>query len=317
MLKLMLEMNDGMNKIVIKKSKLLINIREYYRILENKMLLDLIAFVFIVVLAFVLCMNDNNYRCMLSHIILGLSVIVFYKLIKYFNLNKSFNNLNKTIMKDGLVKDNVMKEPFTDAVTNSINDFISGNAAVGSSILSSSQAQSLSASDLASYNDKLSQLINALNDLKTQQSTIPTNVAVSPDSIQKLDLESQQQYQMFQIDYLNKQLQNAKDIINAQTVANTSTNYKPIKVYSSCVISNANGTTSVDVPVNSSTASHSTILPGSSSASTQQMLQTIGQTGTGNSTGVGTSQFLNLSPSTGAFGNLFNNLANGNINVKL
>jgi hypothetical protein len=250
-------------------------------------------------------MNDNNYRCQLSHIVIGLSVIVFYKLAKYYNLNKTLT----TSTTKGLT------EPFSpDSMTTSINDFIS-NTSVSGSILTSDQAKALSPSELTAYNDKLTQLINVLNDIKTQQVAPPANVAVSPDSIQKLDLESQQQYQMFQIDYLNKQIQNAKDIINAQTVANSSTNYKPIKVYSSCVISNADGSVSVDKPLNASAASQSIAGLQPNNSTTQQMLQTIGQQSGTQPTNA--SQFLNLSPSTGVFNNILNKLANGNVNINV
>jgi hypothetical protein len=260
-------------------------------------------------------MNDNNYKCQLSHIILGLSVIVFYKLAKYFKLNQSVKSLSAF----------TVKENFDDSITSSINDFLSGNA-VGNSVIKPNQAQSLSPTDLALYNQKLTDLINAINDLKNQQNSHPPNVAVSPDTVQKLDLESQQQYQMFQIDYLNKQIQNAKDIINSQTVNSASANYKPIKVYSSCVISNANGTTSVDVPVNSQSPLSQLQQSTSSSQNnpaTHQMLQTISQgnpqmqSSSSNSGNVDSNSLLNLSSSTGIFGNLFNRLANGNVNVSI
>ena len=266
------------------------------------MILDLVAFIFIVILSFILCMNDNNYRCQLSHIVIGLSVIVFYKLAKYYNLNKSINENTRITT--------TTKEHFSgDTMTSSINDFIS-NTSISDSVLSNEQAKSLSPTDLSSYNDKLTQLVNVLNDIKNQQTSTPANVAVSPDSIQKLDLESQQQYQMFQIDYLNKQIQNAKDIINTQTVANSSTNYKPIKVYSSCVISNADGTTTLDKPTNTLQST-----PMQSTPANQQMLQTISQANPANNTG--SNQFLNLAPSTGIFNNILNNLAKGNVNINL
>ena len=287
------------------------------------MILDLIACIFIVVLSFILCMNDNNnYKCQLSHIILGLSVIVFYKLAKYFKLNQAVKSLSTNTVKENC------NEHFNDSITSSINDFLSGNS-VGNSVLTPNQAQSLSPTNLASYNQKLTELINSINDLKNQQNAPPPNVAVSPDTVQMLDLESQQQYQMFQIDYLNKQIQNAKDIINSQTVINESTNYKPIKVYSSCVISNANGTTSVDVPVNSSQtplsqrnqSAYSSSASAQYNPATQQMLQTISQ---GNPQSQGSMQSgntgsnsLNLSSSTGLFGNLISGLSNGNVNVSI
>ena len=283
------------------------------------MIIDLIACIFIVILSFILCMNDNNYKCQLSHIILGFSVIVFYKLAKYFKVNQLVKSLSA----------NTVKEHFNDSVTTSINDFLSGNL-VDNSILTPNQAQTLSPTNLASYNQKLNELINSINDLKNQQNTPPLNIAASPDTVQKLDLESQQQYQMFQIDYLNKQIQNAKDIINSQTINNSAANYKPIKVYSSCVISNANGSTSVDVPVNSQTPLSQLKQTTSSSQynpATQQMLQTIGQSNPQSqglmqpsllqSGSTPPNSIMNLSSTTGMFGNLINGLANGNVNVSI
>ena len=111
------------------------------------MIIDLITIIFIVVLSFVLCMNDNNYKCQLSHIIIGLSVIVFYKLAKHFKLNQSIQS-NQSLNK---------KEAFSDPVTNSINDFISGSVS-GGSVASPSQLGKLSSTELTAYSDKLTQL---------------------------------------------------------------------------------------------------------------------------------------------------------------
>jgi hypothetical protein len=269
------------------------------------MMLDLIAFLFIIILSFILCMNNNNYNCQLTHIVIGLSVIVFYKLAKYYNLNKSITNITT---------------PIHEPMTNSINDFISGTS-ISETILTNEQAKRLTPTELSSYNDKLNQLINVLNDIKNQQNSTPSNIAVSPNNLQKLDLDSQQQYQMFQIDYLNKQIQNAKDIINAQTIADSSTNYKPIKVYSSCIISNADGTTTLDKPIQPLGTQNNTNQLNNSS--TQHMLQTIGQTNlqTGDNIPYGnsrdTGQFLNLAQSTGLFNNILNNLSKGNVNINI
>lgn len=281
------------------------------------MMLDIIAIIFIIGLSFVLCMKDNNYNCQMSHIVIGLSVMVFYKLAKIFKLNKNTNEAFDT--------------------TADLNAFITGNV-VGNVVAAPNNLQNLSASDLSAYNDKLDALITAINNLYNQQANPSPNLSVSPNNIQKLDLESQQQYQMFQIDYLNKQIQNAKDIINAQTMAANNTNYKPIKVYSSCVISNANGTTSVDTPVSPNTSSTAFLQPalggtsGGSTGTGSSGGTSGGSTGTGSSTGtstlgvaagsspgLATSNFINLSPSTGVFDRFINNLANNNgkININL
>jgi len=279
------------------------------------MILDIVAIVFIIGLSFILCMKDNNYNCQLSHIVIGLSVMVFYKLarvLKLKNANEGFDNN-----------------------TNSLADFLSGNA-IGSSILTPNQAQTLSPSELVNYNNKLDSLINALSNLNNQNNSSQINLSSSPDNIQKLDLESQQQYQMFQIDYLNKQLQNAKDIINAQTITNNNSNYKPIKVYSSCIVSNADGTTSIDKPITSSKNNILATNPdmgnalgtGASTDTSTGMngyrvnQQTSGLPGSnmiGNNLSSNQSNFMNLSPSTGIFNDFITKLGNGqgNINVNL
>jgi len=267
------------------------------------MMLDVIAVIFIIALSFILCMKDGNYNCQMSHIVIGLSVMVFYKLAKVLKLNQT------------------TKESFD--TTSDLNAFISGNV-VGNVVAAPNQLQTLSTSDLAAYNSKLDSLITAINNLYNQQSNPQPNLSINPANIQKLDLESQQQYQMFQIDYLNKQLQNAKDIINAQTMANNNTNYKPIKVYSSCVISNADGTTTVDTPVNSTSGSSTSFLQPNPAANTGNIGSVSGMgassgTNMPSTTSTKANSFVNLSPSTGAFGKLLNSLANGqgNVNINL
>jgi hypothetical protein len=289
------------------------------------MLLDLTAILLIVILSFIFCYKDNNYSCQVSHIIIGLSVIVFYKLAKWIQLNiyikseKSENNKKQL-------------ETFQNSTANLINDFINGNQ---QGIISQAQATTLSQNELSIYNNKLQQLIDSLQQLNanSQQSTLSPEISSNPANLNKLDLEATQQYQMFVIDYLNNQLNNAKDIINQQNVANVSSNYKPIKVYSSCVISNANGTNSIqEIPVNS----NSTISGGNSPA--QQIFQTTSQSSATNPSVpvlqqqmqqqsrfintpvVGSSTNpLNLSAQTGVLGDLVNKVLSGgsvNLNIK-
>jgi len=239
--------------------------------------------------------STNNSSCLLSHIVVGLSVIVFYKLAKHFKLNDKLNeNLNYN---------NNYKEQFADTVTESINDFISNT---NNEIISSQQAASLSPAQLSTYSSKLDTLINNMNNLQNTINSPNPLKSTDPSNLSTLDLSAQQQYQMFQIDYLNKQIKNAQDVINAQTVAESSTNYKPIKVFSSCVISNANGTTTNETPVRQSSQSSSSsgglqMTPGSQSSNTQQMLNTISQS---NSQTNGPQ----LSPQAGLFQNLFSNM---------
>lgn len=263
------------------------------------MILDVIAVIFIIALSFILCMKKGNYTCYISHIVIGLSVMVFYKLAKILKLNQT------------------TKESFD--TTSDINSFISGNI-VGNLVAEPNQLQKISPSELAAYNSKLDSLITAINNLYYQQTNPQPDLSINPANIQKLDLESQQQYQMFQIDYLNKQLQNAKDILNTQTMVNNNTNYKPIKVYSSCIISNADGTTTVEKPINPTSGNSNSIsfLQPSFTTSSNILNSTQGNI-TSSTSNTNTNNLVNLSSSTGAFGNILHNLSKGqgNININL
>lgn len=282
------------------------------------MIVDLLAIIFIVILSLIFCKNNNNNNsCFLSHIVIGMAVIVFYKLFKYITINNLNNTVkNKIHYNNNDVNTNtnntIITENFVD--TTSINDFIS-NTLISDTIPSGDKLQTISNAELANYVEKITQLTNMLNNIKNEQSAPQSNVSISPDNIQKLDLESQQQYQMFQIDYLNKQLLQAKDIINANTIAASSNNYKPIKVYSSCVISNTDGTTTVDQPVitsayvkNNFTNQITTQTPVS------QMMNTISQTTPLYNTKTQTQPInnLNLDKTTGIFNPLLNKLFNNN-----
>jgi len=291
------------------------------------MFVDILAIILIVLLSFVFCINDNNYKCQLSHIIIGLTVIVFYKLYKCIMLNNASTNINMLNNTTHKYMQSVSHQPVYEnfELSNNLNDFISNNLSA-SVALPNDKVQSLTTSELSSYTNKIDALIDSINYLKNKQDPITSdeNVSLSPDNIQKLNLDSQQQYQMFQIDYLNKQLQNAKDIINARTVSNTSSNYKPIKVFSSCVISNADGTTSIDKPIkapftnqqDTTYQSQQNIINNpQQSLANANMLQSISQTPYNQLTNTQTP--INLAPSAGAFKPVLDALFKNNTNVKL
>jgi len=270
------------------------------------LILDLIVIVFVVIISFCLCINNNNskntnvsYSCQFTHILVGLSVIVFYKLVRYIRLGDKLKT-NKEMFEG-------------DPVTQSLNDFISGS---NLGLLTTTQASTLSPTDFATYTAKLDTIIDNINALQQKMNAPSTSVVANPANAQSMDLDSQQKYQMFQIDYLSKQIKNTQDILNAQSISNTKQNYKPIKVFSSCLISNANGTTTPEQPVSDTIQGLSPTPTSLSSAASQQMMRTIGQ----GSIGSPNSQpFLNLSSTTGAFSEFLSNLGNSNgvVNVNV
>ena len=258
------------------------------------MLLDLIAILFVIILSFCLCMNDKVKttitNCQFSHIFIGLSVIVFYKLVNYFKLkdnNTIFNNNTNN-------NNNTTKEYFDNSITQDINDFITG---INVELPSTSQVSNLTADQINAYTTQLNNLTTQLNQLEnTLASPKPASISTDISNMQNVDIAAQQQYQQFQIDYLNKQIANAQNVINAQSVANTSNNYKPIKVFSSCVISNADGTTTIEKPVSNPVANP----PPSSSAFTNLINNAISQS---NSQTKG--PMLNLSQTNESMSNMF------------
>jgi hypothetical protein len=198
------------------------------------MILDLIVILLVIILSYLLCINNKTNDCQLSHIVIGLTVIVFYKLVRYYRIKQNHNlnyNLNN-------------KEEFTTAA--SINDFISGK--IEEPI--NQDINKLNNDKLTEYTNTLSELTNEIrklniNSSSEQESELPN----SNSNIDTLTIENQQSLQQFQIDYLTKQIKNAQDIINSETISKSTQNYKPIKIFSSCV-ANADGQLTMEQPIN-------------------------------------------------------------------
>jgi len=268
------------------------------------LVIEFIAIIFIIILSFLFCNSNsniknsvNNSSCLLSHIVVGLSVIIFYKLAKRIKLddviNSKFSNNNENFY------------------ASSINDFINGE----SDLLNAKQASTLKPIDLTVYSSKLDTIINSLKELKKTQLSDDPLANTNPSNLNSLDLASQQQYQMFQIDYLNKQIQNVQDTITAQNIADTTTNYKPIKVFSSCMVANANGTTTSDIPVSRSDDKplSSSFQNVGSNNDINNMLNTISQ-----SNDYTNGQGTNLSSTTGIFNKFLSGIQkNGTLNINM
>ena len=243
------------------------------------MILDLIVILLVIILSCLFCMNDktnkattgNQQYCKLSHIVIGLTVIVFYKLIRYYKIKKDIKKID-TINNKNL-------ERFT--VDESINDFISNTT----DVIVNQDEKTLSESTIKNYTNVISELTNQikkLNDTQAQQNEKLNN----PQSITNIDtigLENQQAFQELQIDYLSKQIQSAQDIINQNAVSSNSINYKPIKLYSSCV-ANANGSMTTEQPVKDSFINNSLnpLESVQNSTNAQQILNTSSQSPDGN-----------------------------------
>lgn len=283
------------------------------------MINKLIIIIVIIILSFVSCfINVNNdikfkCRCVSTHIIVGLSVMICYEVLKYFNL-QSLNSTSLPTLKP-------THENF-EQLPDSINSFIMGNSV---NRPSTNDIKTMSSAVSQQYLAKLDSLVNAIDSLrKDSQSTTNNLQSTNNSTVDRLNLESMQQFQNFQIQYLQNQINKTKELINSQQITESSKKYKPIKVYSSCVVSNVDGSISTDIPINNSNSNSN--LNNSNSinmndSSTKQILSSISQSSNleqGPQLLQKQQKHLNLASSTGALGNLLNTALNSqgvNINI--
>jgi hypothetical protein len=248
---------------------------------------------FIALLSYLFCINKSlNCKCFTTHLVVGLTALVLYKLILHFKTADLVKPLENKLM--------MTKESF-ESLPDSINSFILGEDI---NRPSSSTFNSMPASAAQQYLSKLDSLVNAIDALKTDQQTTASGLQSTNNStIDRLNLESLQQFQNFQIQYLQNQINKTKELINNQQIAELSKEYKPIKVYSSCSVSNAEGTLTNDQPIQVTNNNLNTI-------SNPQSYNTMTQSSIPRS--------VDLSTSTGAFGQLLQSALNSpSINVNL
>lgn len=235
------------------------------------MILDLIVIVLVIVLSYLLCMDNKNHNCQLSHIVIGFTVIVFYKLIRYYTINQNQNTNNKSNSnnRNNTNNRNNIKEGFN---TQNINNFLKPE---NIEILGENEASALTDPQFKEYLESLNNLVELLKEIKTTSEKENNSLTQTTD-VETINLENQQAYQQYQINYLNKQIKNAQDIINNERIIEESKNYKPIKVYSSCSL-NTDGSLTAEESVKNEFKSINPSEPNGNSYESKQMLNTIQQ----------------------------------------
>jgi hypothetical protein len=190
--------------------------------MDPKLKIDLMTILFIIILSYVFLYSTGGHNYQMTFIAFGLCILVAHKI--------SYKLINS-------------QENYTD-MTTAINQFIDDTRNQVSSQNTTSDTS----------NSKLEEYISAINSLKTQLSDLNNqiNTANSADIIRpvsdvydnRMNIETQQSLQSYQIDYLKKQIEKTKELVNANKIQSDMSKYKPIKVYSSCAISNADGSLS-------------------------------------------------------------------------
>ena len=176
------------------------------------MILDLIVILLVIVLSYLLCIDNKNHNCQLSHIVIGLTVIVFYKLSRYYNTKLETKVNNNTHTKNiNINNTKTINEGFN--TQQNINDFLSNKKI---DVLDTTEISSLKPEK---YNEYLTSLNNLVEELKeiNNNNVQNNNSLQNTTDVESSSLEAQQALQQYQINYLNKQIKNSQDIINNES----------------------------------------------------------------------------------------------------
>ena len=167
--------------------------------------------------------NKLGIDSQLSFICLTLMLIIIYKALLYFRMQKSLS-----------------KENFA-SFTQEINDFISKSTPTGST-----------PQDIHTYKNEISKLqdkVDVMNEYLSELNNVAKGQATDNiTAYDELNLQASQQIQDYRIKQLRQNIQETTDLIKKAKLRDDAKNFKKIPIYSSCIVSNADGSTSVDTP---------------------------------------------------------------------
>lgn len=221
-----------------------------------------ILIIFLIVLAsYVFTIKSKNktlFDPQIMFVILALTLIVLFKVLYYKDINKKENFQNTE-----------------NDVGSQIVKFIEGQKEIGMD----KSFNMMSEQDKNQYMSSMNNLTSQVSTLNQQLAKInddPTlSVSDNLNTNDRLSLESMQKMQNFQIEYLQKQIEKSKQMLQQQEIEENVNKYKPIKVYSSCAVSSADGAFSNDAVSNNT--SNMSSLSGDQTQSISNMLNTISQ----------------------------------------
>jgi len=246
---------------------------------------DIAVIIAIIVSSYVFTLKQGNknglFNPQLMYILLALGMVVLFKVIHY----KKLTNNNE----EGFVADELQK--FMEGV---VNDNI------GERITTLSDPEKRKFNEgIADLSSQIATLRHYLDEKNKDESGKLSSELGKTDT---MDLASMQKIQNFQIEYLQKQIDRSKQLLQQQEIEENIKKYKPIKVYSSCAVSSADGSFNEDSLT--ATKANSTNMTSEQIQSMANMLNTIGQTGAGNNN-------TNTQNSENVLGNLIAGVLNG------
>ena len=209
--------------------------------MENKNILkDIFIIILIVMSSFIFTLDDKGkvFNPQMMFILLVLVIIVIHKLILVSQKKKRLDT----------------KEHFTEQtdLAAQINQFIdrqSSDQVVKQIPAMSNEQQRQYLQSIQNLSNQVTSLNQRLNDVNQNSNSIVGSGQPGTTN-DRLSLETIQKMQNFQIDYLQKQIEKSKELLQQQEIEESIKKYRPIKVYSSCAVSSADGAFSNDAVSN-------------------------------------------------------------------
>jgi hypothetical protein len=193
------------------------------------MIYDLLILLLIVAFSYVFKLSQTkNYDSQLIFILLAVLVIVIYKYATYRQL----------------AKQSASNEGYQD-FTDEINQFLNKDVPQGATQSSINEYKT----SLGKLQDKVDLMNEYLAELKSAGSQTG-NAADGLDGSKasELNIQASQQIQDYRLNRLRDEIRRTQDIITQADLARSATKYNKIKVLSSCIVSNADGSYSKDAP---------------------------------------------------------------------
>ena len=197
------------------------------------MYLDFIALLIIIVLSYVFSLSiTKKYDTQAMFILLSCLVLIIYKCL-----------INKYI------SENFINEGFEN-VSTELLQFVQGE-----------MPNNLQTEDVIEYKRKLSQLVHKIETMNKNLEDIKksnqiTNEMSDGSMESKLELSSKQQIQDDRIKRMQEQVDMTNDLLRQAQMKEESAKFKKIPIYSSCVVSNADGSLTTETVRNNSSSSN-------------------------------------------------------------
>lgn len=237
------------------------------------MIKDLILIGCIIVSSFIFKLSNSTrdkksflFDPQMMFILLTLGIVVIHKVFYMRTMNQNLLIQNK----EGFQSN-------SSDLANELLAFTSGQNSGGVSEQVSSMSESARREYLAKMDD-LNNNITTLNALFREQTDNPLSGSEDSNTSRRMSAENMQKMQNFQIEFLQKQIEKSKQLLQQQEIEENAKKYKPIKVYSSCAVSSADGAFTEDTFEDTHSNSSSNNNDGSSNSSNNNtMKKTIAQ----------------------------------------